>query len=109
MFSPPRQLENLTGLFESLCDAAMDLDPQSLSGKIPHDVVECAHLLALADTAAVRECADVAALLSTAAPSNAVNLVIEHHAKITKYLFIRSMILDGNPPDSSDEFDLSIF
>lgn len=106
MFNPPCKLEHLTELFQSLCDAAMDLGPQSLAGKIPENLLECAHLVALADIAVVRECASVAERLSNAEPYQIVNLVVEHHHKITRYLFIRGMILDGDQTDDPDGPDL---
>lgn len=111
MFNSPRKLENLSITFQTLCDAVMDLNPQPLVGKVPEDLLECAHLLFMADTAIVRECANIAEQLTTAAPHELVNLVIEHHQKLTDYFFIRSIILDGNPEngDDSDEFDLKIF
>ncbi len=109
MFNLPGNLDHLTELFESLCDAAMDLDPQALVGKIPESLLECAHLVVLADVSVVRECASVAELLSNAEPYQIVNLVVAHHQKITQYLFIRSMILDGDSVDESDDFDLKIF
>ena len=83
MFNPPCKLEHLTELFQSLCDAAMDLDPQSLAGKIPENLLECAHLVALADISVVRECASVAEQLSNAEPYQIASLVVEHHQKIT--------------------------
>lgn len=109
MFNPPCKLEHLTELFQSLCDAAMDLDPQSLAGKIPENLLECAHLVVLADISVVRECASVAEQLSNAEPYQIVNLVVEHHKKITRYLFIRSMILDGDSAADPDDIDLKIF
>lgn len=109
MFSPPRKLEHLTELFQSLCDAAMDLDPQPIVGKIPEDLLECAHLIAMADASVVRECANAARQLSDAAPHELVNLVVAHHKMITHYLFIRSLILDGDLADVPDDFDLKIF
>ena len=109
MFNPPCKLEHLTELFQSLCDAAMDLDPQSLAGKIPENLLECAHLVALADISVVRECASVAEQLSNAEPYQIASLVVEHHQNITRYLFIRSMILDGDPADDPDDLDLEIF
>lgn len=109
MFNPPRKLEHLTEQFQSLCDAVMDLEPQSLVDKIPEDLLECAHLMVLADASVVRECANAAKQLSKAPPCEIANLVIAHHQKVTHYLFIRSMILDGNRVDDSEDFDLSIF
>jgi trans-aconitate methyltransferase len=96
MFDPPRKLEHLTEHFQSLCDAVMDLEPQSLIAQVPDDLLECAHLIVLADASVVRECANAAELLSKATPHDIANVVMEHHRKITHYLFIRSMILDGN-------------
>lgn len=109
MFNPPEKLEHLTELFQSLCDAAMDLDPQSLAGKIPDNLLERAHLVVLADISVVRECASTAEQLSKAEPYEIAKLVVEHHQKITHYLFIRSMILDGDPADDLDDLDLEIF
>lgn len=108
MFNPPCKLDHLTVLFQSLCDAAMDLDPHSLVGKIPENLLECAHLVVLADISVVRECASVAEQLSNAEPYQIVNLVVEHHKKITRYLFIRGMILDGDPADNPDDLDLEL-
>jgi hypothetical protein len=109
MFNPPCKLEHLTELFQSLCDAAMDLDPQALVGKIPESLLECAHLVVLADISVVRECASTAERLSKAEPYEIAKLVMEHHQKITRYLFFRSMILDGDPADDPDELDTEIF
>jgi hypothetical protein len=109
MFNPPCKLDHLTELFQSLCDATMDLDPKALVEKIPENLLECAHLVVLADVSVVRECASVAEQLSNAEPYQIVNLVVEHHKKITHYLFIRSIILDGDPADDLDDFDLKIF
>ena len=108
MFKQPCKLEHLTELFQSLCDAAMDLDPQSLVGKIPENLLACAHLVVLADISVVRECASVAEQLSNAEPYQIVNLMVEHHKKITRYLFIRGMILDGDPADDPDDLDPEI-
>lgn len=109
MFNPPCKLEHLTELFQSLCDAAMDLDPQSLVGKIPENLLECAHLVVLADISVVRECASTAEQLSNAEPYQIASLVVEHHQKITRYLFVRSMILDGDPADDPEHLDLKVF
>ncbi len=109
MFEPPRKLEHITKLFQSLCDAVMDLDHQPLVGKVPADLLECAHLIVLADASAVRECANAAEQLSSAPPENILKLISTHHERITSYLFIRSMVLDGDLPDSDSDFDLSIF
>jgi hypothetical protein len=46
MFGSPRKLGHLTELLQSLCDAAMDLDPLPILGYIPEDLLECAHLIA---------------------------------------------------------------
>jgi len=105
MFNLPCKLDHLTELFQSLCDAAIDLDPQALVGKIPDSLIECAHLVVLADVSVVRECASVAEQLSNAEPYQIVDLVVAHHKKITHYLFIRSMILDGHTADDPDDFD----
>lgn len=105
MFNPPCKLDHLTELFQSLCDAAMDLDPQALVGKIPEGLIERAHLAVLADVSVVRECVSVAEQLSNAEPYQIVKLVVEHHKKITQYLFVRSVILDDDPADDHDDFD----
>ena len=99
MFGSPRKLGHLTELFQSLCDAAMDLDPLPIVGNIPEDLLECAHLIAMADASVVRECANAARMLCDAEPHDLVNLVVAHHTKITHYLFIRSLILDGEVAD----------
>lgn len=109
MFNPPCKLEHLTEHFQSLCDAAMDLDPQALVDKIPENLLERAHLVVLADISVVRECASAAEQLSNAEPYQIVNLVVEHHKKITRYLFVRSMILYGDPADDPDDLDLEVF
>lgn len=101
MFEPPRKLEHLTELFQSLCDAVMDLEANALVGKIPDDLLECAHLIVMADAAVIRECKSATERLSQAAPYEIVNLVVAHHQKMSQYLFIRSMILDGNQADES--------
>lgn len=109
MFNSPRKLENLTKAFQILCDAVMDLDPKPLVGKVPEDLLECAHLIFMTDAAVVRECANVAEQLTTAAPHELVNFVVDHHQKLSHYLFIRSMILDGNQEGDSGDDDLKIF
>lgn len=109
MFKPPRKLEHLTEKFQSLCDAVMDLEPQSIIGKIPDDLLECAHLIVLADASVVRECANAAEQLSKAPPYEIANVVMAHHQKVTQYLFIRSLILDGNRVDDAEDYDLKIF
>jgi hypothetical protein len=109
MFNSPRKLENLTKTFQILCDAVMDLNPKPLVGKVPEDLLECAHLLFMADTAVVRECANIAEQLTTAAPHELINLVVDHHQTLTDYLFIRSMILDGNQEGDPGDDDIKIF
>jgi hypothetical protein len=81
MFNPPRKLENLSEIFQALCDAVMDLNFQPLVGNVPEDLLECAHLIVLADASIVRECATVAEQLSTVAPHERVSLVLAHHQK----------------------------
>ena len=109
MFNPPCNLDHLTERFKVLCDAALDLDPQSLADKIPENLMERAHLAVLADMSLVRDCESLAKELSIAEPHQIVNLVIEHHQKITRYLFLRSMILRGDSEDDSDELDTEVF
>lgn len=62
-----------------------------------------------ADASVVRECANAAQHLSEAEPHELVNLVVAHHKKITHYLCIRSLILDGVLADVPKDFDLKIF
>ena len=109
MFKSPRKLESLSESFQALCDAVMDLDPQPLVGKVPEDLLESAHLLVMADTAVIRECANAAKDLSKAAPHEIIGMVSAHHQKLSHYLFIRSMILDGDTTDNADDTDLKIF
>lgn len=109
MFNPPRKLETLTEAFQALCDAAIDLNPKPIIGRVPDDLLECAHLLAMVDAAVVRECNKVAELLTTSAPHELLNSVVAHHQKLTDYLYIRSMILDGNQENGPELFDLSVF
>jgi len=109
MFNPPRKLDFLTEEFKTLCDAAIDLNPRPLVGKVPEDLLECAHLLAMADAAVVRECNKVAEQLITSAPHELLNSVVAHHQSLTDYLYIRSMILDGNQDHGPELFDLSVF
>jgi hypothetical protein len=109
MFNPPRKLELLTEEFQTLCDAVIDLNPKPLVGKVPEDLLECAHLLAMADAAVVRECTKVTEKLITSAPHELLNSVVAHHQKLTDYLYIRSMILDGNQDNGPELFDLKIF
>ena len=109
MLEPPRKLEHITELFQSLCDAVMDLDHRPLVGKIPEDVLECAHLILLAEAAVVRECTNAAEELANSDPMDFQYLVSAHHAKISNYLFICSLLLDTDMPDSSDDPDLKIF
>lgn len=111
MFIQPRRLEKLTKEFQILCDAVMDLNPQPLVGKIPDDLLESAHLLVMADAAVVRECNNIAEILTKTEPYKLIKVVMEHHQKLSHYLFIRSMILDGNPEaeDDSEDSDLKIF
>jgi len=87
----------------------MDLDPQPIANNIPSDISECAHLLILADTAAVRECLGAARQLSEADPIFIPNMMVDHHQKVSNYLFIRSMVLDGKAPDPTGDEDLKIF
>lgn len=74
-------MEHLTELSQSLCDAAKDLDPQSLVGKIAEDLLECDHLVILADMPVTRECASTAKDRLNAEPHELVNLVVAHHKK----------------------------
>jgi hypothetical protein len=109
MFDPPRKLKHITKHFQALCDAVMDLNPQPIIGNIPDDCLECAHLIILAETAVVRECTNAAEELSNSDPIDFHYLVSAHHAKISNYLVICSLLLDTDLPDSSDDFDLKIF
>jgi hypothetical protein len=106
MFDPPRKLTHITKHFQTLCDAALDLDPQPIIGNIPDDVLECAHLIMLTETAVVRECTNAAEELLNSDPIDLHYLVSAHHAKISNYLFICSLLLDTDTPDSSDDSDL---
>ena len=106
MFDPPRKLKHITKKFQALCDAAMDLDAQPMIGNIPNDVLECAHLILLTETAIVRECTDAAEEISTADPIELNYLVSALHKKISNYLFICSLLLDTDIPDPSDDSDL---
>ena len=106
MFDPPPKLTHITKHFQTLCDAALDLDPQPIIGNIPDDVLECAHLIMLTETAVVRECTNAAEELLNSDPIDFPYLVSAHHAKISNYLFICSLLLDTDIPDSSDDSDL---
>lgn len=90
MFTPPRKLENISESFRILSDAVMDLNPQPLDGKVPEDLRECAHLLAMADASVVRECSKVGEQLTTSAPHELLNLILAHHQKLSHYLYISS-------------------
>lgn len=109
MFDQPRKLRHITKQFQTLCDAAMDLDAQPMIENIPDDVLECAHLILLTETAVVRECTNAAAEISTADPIELHYLVSALHKKLSNYLFICSLLLDKDISDTSDESDISIF
>lgn len=109
MFTPPRQITHPDARFKSLCDAAMDLDPQPIAGNVPDDITECAHLIALADAAAARECTQIASQLSKASPNQIIHLVTQHHARISNFFFVRGLILGDFPSQADDELDISIF
>lgn len=109
MFTPPRQITQPDARFKLLCDAAMDLDPQLIAGNVPDDPTECAHLIALADAAAARECAQIGSQIANASPNQIVHLVIQHHSRISNFLFVRGLILGDSPFQTDDELDISIF
>jgi hypothetical protein len=101
MFDPPRKLKHITKHFQTLCDAAMALDAQPMIGNIPDDILECAHLIMLTETAVIRECTNAAEEISTADPIELNYLVSALHKKISNYLFICSLLLDTDRLDSN--------
>jgi hypothetical protein len=105
-----RHITNPDLRFKFLCDAAMDLNPDAISGKVPHDSNECAHLIALADASASRECANAAKQLTSSSPNQVVYILSGLHSKITNYLFVRAMILGIDPyEDEEDDEEIGIF
>jgi hypothetical protein len=96
MFDPPSKLKHITKHFQTLCDAAMDLDPQPI-------------MIVLAEAAVIRECTNAAEELTDVDPIDIPFIINQHHRKISNYLFICSLLLDTDLPDSSEDPDLKIF